>query len=197
MRRSTCRGDDDRCRPPRPESPGPCAARRARGRPRTRSANTSAPLVGERLVDRKRIARRLQLRAARRRRARGSRRSTDLTLAPLPIAELISTSSNDGFRPSQCSARPSRRPSAQSGVMSELPIVWSMGWRELAVLERVERIDPAAAPVGPLVHPGELFPVPHAARVRVPGISSDPVRQRLGPRQLPDLADLLRACRRR
>ena len=61
--------------------------------------------------------------------------NTDFALAPLPIAELISTSASEELRPSQCRARPSRRPSAQSGVMSEFPMVSSTGCRSCRYLK--------------------------------------------------------------
>ena len=128
-----CRGDGDRCRPRRSESPAPSAHHLERGRRRTR-LRTPSRLVPPAL-DRSGTGRPAAFRSRSHwpTRSRLSR-STDFALAPLPMAELISTSFNDGFRPSQCRARPSRNPSPQSGVMSEWPMVWSIGWRSCRYL---------------------------------------------------------------
>src|SRR5688500_12944290 len=53
---------------------------------------------------------------------------------------------------------------------------------ELTKLERVERIDTAAAPVGPRVHPGKFLAMTNQRLTRARN-QEEAVRERLGPRQ--------------
>ena len=59
---------------------------------------------------------------------------------------------------------------------------------QLTKLERVERIDPAAAPVGPRVHPRKLLTMTKQGLTSARN-HEEPVLERLGPREVGHLAD--------